>query len=114
MSTLAASHSDAAHLERLQLIEASLANNTDCRIDVSSVSGMANSFAEKRHPSRVKVFTFHWRDDPRKGEEWYARQKATLDPVTLAAEVDELQRVISRHARTTRVLRGQGPRKRRH
>jgi hypothetical protein len=79
---------EAAHLERPHLIEASLASNTDCRIDISSVSGLANPFAEKRHSGRVKVFTFSWRDDPRKGEEWYAEQKRRLDPVTLAAEID--------------------------
>jgi hypothetical protein len=79
---------ESAHLERPQLIEASLSSNTDCRIDISSVAGMANPFAEKRHSGRVQVFTFHWRDDPRKGDDWYARQRETLDPVTLAAEVD--------------------------
>ena len=79
---------EAAHLERPALVDAALASNTNCRIDISSVNGVANSFAEKRFSGRVPVFTFHWRDDPRKGEGWYARQKATLDPVTLAAEVD--------------------------
>jgi phage terminase large subunit len=79
---------ESAHLERPQLIEASLSSNTDCRIDISSVAGMANPFAVKRHGGRIKVFTFHWRDDPRKGEAWYAHQVETLDPVTLAAEVD--------------------------
>jgi hypothetical protein len=52
------------------------------------VAGLANAFAQKRHSGRVPVFTFHWRDDPRKDERWYERQKQTLDPVTLAAEVD--------------------------
>jgi hypothetical protein len=79
---------EAAHLERPALIEASLTSNTDCRIDISSVAGLANAFAQKRHSGRVPVFTFHWRDDPRKDERWYERQKQTLDPVTLAAEVD--------------------------
>src|SRR5262249_48338164 len=36
----------------------------------------------------LPVFTFHWRDDPRKGEAWYAAEKVRLDPVTLAQEVD--------------------------
>jgi phage terminase large subunit len=79
---------EAAHLERPHLIEASLASNTDCRVDISSVSGLANPFAEKRHSGRVKVFTFSWRDDPRKGEAWYAEQQRKLDPVTLASEID--------------------------
>jgi hypothetical protein len=36
----------------------------------------------------VSVFTFHWRDDPRKGLEWYEKQASQLDAVVLAREVD--------------------------
>jgi phage terminase large subunit len=79
---------EAAHVEHGERIDASLASNTDCRIDCSSVSGMTNSFARRRHGGKVLVFTFHWRDDPRKDDAWYARQKEQLDPVTLAAEID--------------------------
>lgn len=79
---------EAAHLERPHLIDASLSANTDCRIDLSSVKGMANPFAAKRFGGNIKVFTFHWTDDPRKGDEWYAKQKAELDPVTVAQEID--------------------------
>lgn len=79
---------EAAHIERPHLIDASLASNTDCRIDMSSVNGMDNSFAQRRHSGKIPVFRFHWSDDPRKGDEWYARQQEILDPVTLAAEVD--------------------------
>ena len=79
---------EAAHLERPHLIDASLSANTDCRIDLSSVKGMANPFAAKRFAGNIKVFTFHWTDDPRKGEDWYAKQKAELDPVTVAQEID--------------------------
>lgn len=79
---------EAAHLERPELIDASLASTTECRIDISSVNGMANSFAQRRHSGRIPVFTFHWRDDPRKDDAWYAKQRELLDPVTLAAEVD--------------------------
>jgi hypothetical protein len=79
---------ESAHLERPALIDASLDSNTDCRIDISSVAGMANPFAVKRHSGKIPVFRFHWRDDPRKDDAWYARQQEILDPVTLAAEVD--------------------------
>ena len=79
---------EAAHLERPHLIDASLSANTDCRIDLSSVKGMANPFAVKRFAGNIPVFTFHWRDDPRKGDEWYAKQKQELDPVTVAQEID--------------------------
>jgi hypothetical protein len=37
-----------------------------------------------------------------------------LNPLVEGGDVVELQRVISRHARTIRALRGQTPRKRRH
>lgn len=79
---------EAAFLERPQLVEASLSATTNCRIDISSVNGMANPFAQKRHGGKIKVFTFHWRDDPRKDDAWYTRQKELLDSVTLAQEVD--------------------------
>lgn len=80
---------EAAHLERPQLIDASLAATTNCRIDLSSVNGMANPFAEKRFkwPER-RIFTFHWRDDPRKDYAWYEKQKSELDPVIIAQEID--------------------------
>jgi phage terminase large subunit len=79
---------EAAFLERPQLIEASLASNTECRIDISTPHGRANSFAVKRHSGRVQVFTFSWRDDPRKNDAWYAKQCELLDPVTRAQEID--------------------------
>lgn len=79
---------EAAYLERPQLIEASLSATTNCRLDLSSVNGRANSFAEKRFSGRVPVFTFMWRADPRKSNEWYRQQCERLDPVTVASEID--------------------------
>jgi len=79
---------ESAFLERPALVEASLSQTTNCRQDISTPNGMANPFAIKRFGGKVKVFTFHWRDDPRKDEAWYAKQVEQLDPVTLAQEVD--------------------------
>jgi len=79
---------EAAHLERPQLADASLSATTNCRIDVSSVNGMANPFAEKRHGGKIDVFTAHWRDDPRKDDAWYEKKKGELDPVVVAQEID--------------------------
>jgi hypothetical protein len=80
---------EAAYLERPELIEASLSQTTNCRIDISSANGMANPFAQKRHswPSE-RIFSCHWRDDPRKDEAWYAKQVDQLDEVTVAQEID--------------------------
>lgn len=79
---------EAAHLERPMLIEAALSQTTNCQIDMSSVNGMDNPFAQKRHTGKVEVFTFHWRQDPRKDEAWYAKQCEELDPVVVAQEID--------------------------
>lgn len=81
-----------AFLERPELIEASLSQTTNCRIRVSTPKGMANPFAEKRHdPNWIKkgrIFIFDWRDDPRKDDAWYERQRENLDSVTIAQEID--------------------------
>lgn len=79
---------EAAYLPRPQLVDAALSQTTNCRQDVSTPRGMGNPFATKRFGGKVAVFTFHWRDDPRKDDDWYVRQCARLDPVTRAAEID--------------------------
>lgn len=79
---------EAAHLQYAASIEKSLSQTTNCRIDVSSVNGMNNEFAKNRHSGRINVFIFDWHDDPRKDEEWYARQQMDLDPVVVAQEID--------------------------
>lgn len=79
---------EAAFLERPQLVEASLSQTTNCRIDVSTPHGMGNPFAEKRFSGNIDVFTFHWRDDPRKDDDWYRKMCHDLDPVTVAQELD--------------------------
>lgn len=79
---------EAAHFERPKLIDASLAATTDCRIDMSSVNGTANSFYERAMNPAISRFDFSWRDDPRKDDAWYAAKVATLDPVIVAQEID--------------------------
>lgn len=79
---------EAAHLEQAESVETSLSFTTNCRIDISSVNGMDNVFAEKRHSGRVSVLTMHWRDDPRKGQAWYDEQCRKNNPLVIAQEVD--------------------------
>lgn len=80
---------EAAFLERPLLVDASLSQTTNCRIDVSSANGMGNPFAQRRHGGKIEVFTLHWRDDPRKDEAWYAREVDKIDnPVIVAQELD--------------------------
>jgi hypothetical protein len=81
---------EAAFLERPMLAEGSLSENTFCRIDISTAHGIGNPFYEKvtkTYPP-ARVFRFHWRDDPRKDDAWYADRVANLDPVTVAQEID--------------------------
>lgn len=82
---------EAAALKRPDQVESALSQTTNCRIDVSTPKGMANPFAQRRHASTTEaedIFTFHWRDDPRKDDQWYADQTSKLDPVTIAQEID--------------------------
>lgn len=79
---------ESAFYERPESIDAALSQTSNCKIDVSTPNGNGNPFYRKRHGGKIKVFTFHWRDDPRKGPEWYAKQQNDLDPVVLAQEVD--------------------------
>ena len=79
---------EAAFLERPELVDAALSQTSNCKIHVSTPNGEGNPFWRKRHGGRWPVFIFDWREDPRKDEAWYERQKATLDPVVLAQEVD--------------------------
>ena len=80
---------ESAHLERPQLAEEALSATTNCRMDLSSIKGSNTPFSIKRRtwdPDRI--FTFHWRDDPRKDEAWYENLKLTKDPQVIAQEYD--------------------------
>jgi hypothetical protein len=79
---------EAAFLERPQLVEASLSQTTNCRIDISTPNGSNNPFATKVLSGNFNTFTFFWRDDPRKDDAWYEKQKRELDQVTIAQEID--------------------------
>lgn len=72
-------------------VEAALSGNTDTTIWVSSVNGMGNLFARKRHSilKPHQIFRLHWTDDPRKSPEWAKAKKASFSDVTKwASEYD--------------------------
>lgn len=79
---------ESAHYEHAEAIDAALSQTANVQIDVSTPNGEGNPFWQKRHSGKVKVFVFDWRDDPRKGEEWYMTQKNRMTPTALAQEVD--------------------------
>lgn len=81
---------ESAFQPRPQLIDAALSATTNCRISVSSVNGRDNPFADKVHSwPEHRVFTFHWRDDPRKDDAWYKKKCEDIDnPIIIAQEID--------------------------
>jgi phage terminase large subunit len=79
---------EAAYLERPQLVDNALSNTTNCRQDMSSVNGMSNTFAARRHSGKVPVFTFEWHSDPRKDQAWYEKMCRDFDPIVVAQEID--------------------------
>lgn len=79
---------EACHLEHPASVDAALSATTNCRVEMSSVKGMDNPFAQRRFSNKVRVFTFHWRRDPRKDDAWYAEICDKLAPTVVAQEVD--------------------------
>jgi hypothetical protein len=79
---------ESAFYERPDGIDAALSQTSNCKIDVSTPNGNGNTFYRKRHGGKVPVFSFHWTQDPRKDEAWYARQVDLLDPVIVAQEIN--------------------------
>lgn len=79
---------EAAHLEHPEAVDAALSNTTNCRIEMSSVKGTDNPFAQRRFGGKVRVFTVHWRQDPRKDDAWYAEMCDRFDAMVIAQEVD--------------------------
>jgi len=78
---------ESAHYPRAELIEASLGDNTNVQIDISSVNGLGNVFHRRRENGqdwapgiemergRTRVFVMDWRDHPAKNQDWYDMRK---------------------------------------
>lgn len=81
---------EAAFIEHQDLVDAALSQTTNCQIDISTPNGNGNPFYRKRMRlnGSDKLFIFDWRDDPRKDEAWYAKQKTEHSEVTVAREID--------------------------
>lgn len=77
---------ESAHLPDPKAIDAAIVASTDCRFDLSSVKGMANSFAERAHNPDIPRFDFAMEDDPRRTPEYWAEKRRTVDPVIFAQE----------------------------
>lgn len=79
---------EAAHLQHPESVDHSLGNNTNCRVEFSSVKGMSNPFARRAHDGSVRKLIMDWRQDPRKDQAWYDDFLATWGATHTAQEVD--------------------------
>lgn len=81
---------EAAFIEQQKKVDAALSQTTNCQIDISTPNGNGNEFYKKamRFQNTDAKFVFDWRDDPRKDDAWYQKQKDEQDEVTVAQEID--------------------------
>lgn len=99
---------ESAHYERPEKIEAALADNTRCQIDISSVNGLGNVFHRRREagvewePGKkidkgvTRVLIMDWRDHPLKDQKWYdTRRKKAIDDGLLHIFAQEVDRDYS-------------------
>lgn len=80
-----------AFVERPILAEGALSENTNTQIDISTHNGTGTLFFKKcQSYPKHRVFTYDWRDDPRKDQTWYDKKKndPSTDPVIFAQEID--------------------------
>ncbi|NIB43805.1 TerL protein [Pseudomaricurvus alkylphenolicus] len=81
---------EAAFIEHQEMVDAALSQTTNCQIDISTFNGNGNPFyvKQQRFAGTERHFVFDWRDDPRKDEEWYQKQKEEQSEETVAQEID--------------------------
>jgi hypothetical protein len=80
---------ESAHLQHPEMIDSALTETTNVRVDVSTPNGNGNPFYLKRatYPSH-RIFTFHWKDDPRKDEAWARKKRADEGETLFASQYD--------------------------
>lgn len=82
---------EAAFVQNAETVEKALSGNTDCIGWISTVNGMGNLFARKRHSilKPHQVFRLHYSDDPRKDAAWATAKKASMsDEASWASEYE--------------------------
>ncbi|EYB69064.1 hypothetical protein DEIPH_ctg011orf0031 [Deinococcus phoenicis] len=81
-----------------EAVDAAISQNTNVRIKGSTPNGIGDRFYNDRFSGKYPVFTMPWRENPDKNwaaewkgrsiHPWYEKQRAELDPIVLAQEVD--------------------------
>lgn len=77
-----------AHIQHSEAVWASISDNTDCVIALSTPNGMDNQFAWLRHKTKIKTLSLHWSKHPHKNQEWYESRKQQMKPWQIAQELD--------------------------
>lgn len=91
-----------AFLEDPESVDLALSQNTDTVIYGSTSNGVNNRFYQLRMSGKYSIYTLSWKNNPDKNytmpvehkgqvynvQPWYQLQKAKLDPLVLAQEVD--------------------------
>ncbi len=67
---------ESAHCDKQESIEASLGDNTNTQIHISSVNGQNLFYKRAKMHGGKNTFVFDWRHDPRKDQDWYDKRKA--------------------------------------
>jgi len=78
-----------AFVEAAERIDAATSANAKTRIFGSTVNGFGNLFARKRFGGQLRtdqIFIMHYKDDPRKDDEWVKKEKLRLEPHIFASE----------------------------
>jgi hypothetical protein len=77
-----------AHVQHSEAVWASISDNSDCIIPVSTPNGKGNQFSWLRHESSIPVLSIHWAKHPKKNKDWYEKKKAQMKPHQIAQELD--------------------------
>jgi hypothetical protein len=77
-----------AHVQNSEAIWASISENSDCVIPLSTPNGKGNEFSRLRHDTNIPVLTIHWKEHPLKDDDWYKKKKSESLPWQIAQELD--------------------------
>lgn len=89
---------EGAFLPNAEAVELATSANSDVRIWGSTANGPGNLFYRKRFSGALdadQVFRLHWRDDPRKTDEWAKAKKASLAEAWMWASEYEIDYTAS-------------------
>jgi phage terminase large subunit len=77
-----------AHVEQDESAVSAMSENTDCMIGVSTPKGRNNEHYRLFTNDEVKKFTFNWRDDPRRDDDWAKKQRIKLGDAIFDQELE--------------------------